>query len=178
MSFLPAIAMAASVIGTGLSAVSAISQGQAQAASANYQAEVARVNQQIQQQNAAYERQKGDVEAQQQDMKNRARLGALAAAQGASGFDMNTGSSLDTRESARKLGRLDTLTVRNNAERRAHDFDIAAMNQGAQANLYSAQARSSNLAGYLGAASSIIGGVSSVSDKWLSFKKAGVDIWS
>lgn len=177
MAFLPAIAMAASVIGTGLQTVSAISQGQAQAASANYQAQVARVNQQIQEQNAAYERQKGDVEAQQQDMKNRAGLGALAAAQGASGFDMNTGSSLDTRTSARELGRLDTLTVRNNAERRAHDFDIAAMNQGAQASLYSAQAKSSNLAGYLGAASSIIGGVSSVGDKWASFKRAGVSLW-
>ncbi len=174
MSFLPAIAMAASVIGTGLSAVSAISQGQAQSASANYQAQVARVNQQIQEQNATYERQKGDVEAQSQDMKNKAALGALSAAQGASGFDMNSGSSLDTRVSARELGRLDTLTVRNNAERRAHDFDIAAMNQGAQAGLYQAQGKTSQMAGYLGAASSLIGGVSSVSDKWLKFQNAGL----
>lgn len=174
MAFLPAIAMAASVIGTGLSAVGQIQSAQAQSAAANYQAEVARVNQQIQQQNAAYERQKGDVEAQQQDMKNKAAMGSLEAAQGASGFDMNTGSSLDTRESARKLGRLDTLTVRNNAERRAHEFDIAAMNQGAQANLYTAQGKTSQMAGYLGAATSLIGGVSSVSDKWLKFQNAGL----
>lgn len=174
MAFLPAIAMVASVVGTGLSAVGQIQAGQAQAASANYQAQVARVNQQIQEQNAAYERQKGDVEAQQQDMKNKAAMGALEAAQGASGFDMNTGSSLDTRESARKLGRLDTLTVRNNAERRAHEFDIAAMNQGAQANLYTAQGKTSQMAGYLGAATSLIGGVSSVSDKWLKFQNAGL----
>lgn len=177
MAFLPAIAMAASVIGTGLSAVGQLSQGAAQSASANYQAQVARVNQQIQEQNAAYERQKGDVEAQSQDMKNKAQMGALSAAQGASGFDMNSGSSLDTRQSARELGRLDTLTVRNNAERKAHEFDIAAMNQGAQANLYSAQAKTSQMAGYLGAASSLIGGISSVGDKWASFKKAGVSMW-
>tara|TARA_R110000868_G_scaffold84149_3_gene237377 strand:+ start:552 stop:1082 length:531 start_codon:yes stop_codon:yes gene_type:complete len=167
------LSIAASIAGSALSAFGAVQSGQAQAAAANYQAQVARVNQQIQTQNAAYERQKGDVDSQQQDMKNKAQMGALEAAQGASGFDMNMGSSLDTRESARKLGRLDTLTTRNNAERRAHDFDVAAMNQGAQAGLYSAQAKTSSMSGYLGAATSILGGVGSVSDKWIKYNNPG-----
>lgn len=171
---LEAIGIAASVASAAVGAIGAMSQAQASSAAANYQAQVARVNQQIQTQNATYERQKGDVEAQQQDMKNKAMFGAQDAAMGASGFDLSSPSFLDTRESSRKLGRLDTLTTRNNAERRAHQFDVAAMNQGAQAELYTAQGKSSNLAGYIGAASSLIGGASSVATKWNAYKQAGV----
>ena len=87
---------------------------------------------------------------------------------------MNTGSSLDTQTSAKELGRLDTLTTRQNAERRAREFDIAAANQGYQANLYGAQAKTSSQASYLSAAGSILGGLSSVSGKWMQMDRAGI----
>jgi len=173
---LAAVGIIASVASTAIGAAGAVMQGQAASAQAQYQANIARMNQQIQTQNAQYERQKGDVEAQQQDMKNKALMGAQEAAMGASGLDMASPSFVDTRDSSKRLGRLDTLTVRNNAERRAHEFDIAATNQGAQAGLYGMQAKSSNLAGYIGAASSLVGGASSVADKWLKYQNNGIKL--
>ena len=173
-STLAIASIATSAVGAGVSAFGSMQSAQAQSAAAKYQAQVAFLNQQVQQQNAAYERQKGDVDAQAQDMKNKARLGAIDAAEGASGFDLSSGSSVDTRDSAARLGRLDTLTVRSNAERRAQDFDVAAIGQGAQGNLDLMKAKSAMSAGRIGVATSILGGVSSVADKWSSFTTKGV----
>lgn len=179
MAFAPAIGAIVSLVGTVASTVVGVmgaqQQAKAQAQAAQYQAQVARNNSIMMQQSAAYERQKGAVEAQNQDMKNRATMGAIEAGQAASGFDLNNSKSLvDTRTSAAQLGRLDTLTTANNAERKARDFDIAAVNQTAQAGMYDMTASNAKAAGNLQSFATIIGGVSSFGSKFADFSKAGM----
>jgi hypothetical protein len=165
--------LAASVIGAGVGAAGAIQSAQTQSAAANYQAQVARNNAITQEQNASYERQKTAVEAQNQDLKNRANLGGILASQGADGFDLGSKSLVDTRSSAAELGRLDTLTTANNGERKAQAYDQAAVNAEASAGMYDMTASNSKSAGALSAFSTLLTGATGFGDRWSSFKKAG-----
>jgi len=178
MAFAAPLAAVASLVGTvastAVGVMGAQQQAKAQAQAAQYQAQVAANNAKMMADNAAYQRQKGAQEVYSQDMKNRATRGAIAAAQGASGFDMSSRSLVDIRGSAAELGRLDTLTVENNSERKARDFDIAGKNQTAQSGLYMMEASNAKAAGNLNAFASILGGVTSLGNKFVDFSKAGV----
>lgn len=167
------ISLVSTAASTAVAMVGAKQQAGAQAQAANYQAAVASNNAKMMADNANYQRQKGAQEVYAQDLKNRATRGAIAAAQGASGFDMSSGSLVDIRGSAAELGRLDTLTTENNSERKARDFDIAGRNQEAQAGLYSMTAGNAQTAGNLNMFSSLLGGVESLGSKFYDFKKAG-----
>jgi hypothetical protein len=168
------ISIGATVIGGAVNFMGQQQQAAASAASANYQAQVARNNQQIAEQNAAYSRQAGQVEAEQQGQKTARLVGAEVAAQGASGIDPTTGSPADVVRGTREMGRLDTLNLVQNAELRARGFNIEASNQGANAELLTQQARNARTAGTFGAAGSILTAGSSVADKWLKFQTEGV----
>ena len=197
-----AASLAATVIGGAVSAMGAIQQGNAAANTARYQAESAAAAAEAQryqmqvannnaisaQQNAAYERARAANEAEIQDTKSRATMGAQLAGMAASGFDVNTGSAIDIRESTKKLSRLDNLSVRQAGELSAREFDQQARNDKASAALYGAGAQNSmreaafrrssasdaRTAGYLGAFSSLLGTASSVGSKWNTFKTAGL----
>lgn len=154
--------------------VSAYESGQAQRQAGEYQAAVARNNQVLAEQNAQAEEARGRVleEAKRNETAN--RQSGIRAAAGASGLDVNTGSPLRLQEDTALLGEQDALTVRNNAMRAAHGFRVQGMNYGAQAQLDMMTAENASRAGALGAWSSIIGGASSVGDKWARFRAAGV----
>jgi murein L,D-transpeptidase YcbB/YkuD len=197
-----AASIAATVIGGAVSAVGAIQQGNAAANTARYQAEAANAAAEAQryqmqvannnavtaQQNAAYERARAANEAEIQDQKSRATMGAQLAGMAASGFDVNTGSAVDIRDSTKRLGRLDNLSVRQAGELSAREFDQQSRNDKASAALYGAGADNSlreasfrrsqvsdaRTAGYLGAFSSLLGTASSVGTKWTNYKAAGV----
>lgn len=81
------IGVAASVAGAAVTAYSAIQQGDAAAAAARY-------NQQVADQNAAAAKQQAEQDAQIQKAQSQQLLGAQAAAYGASGVT-NEGSALD-----------------------------------------------------------------------------------
>lgn len=166
--------LAATAASTAVGFMGAQQQAAARAEAARYQAQVAANNAKMMADNAAYQRQKGAQEVYSQDLKNRATRGAIAAAQGASGFDMGSGTLVDVRASAAELGRLDTLTTENNSERKARDFDIAAKNQDAQSGLYAMTAANENKAGSLNSFATILGGIDSLGSKFSDFKKAGV----
>lgn len=146
----------------------------ATAAASNYQAQVARNNQVIAQQNAQQAAQTGAVAAQRQDLINRQRMGAIEAAQSASGIDIGTGSPKAVRESAYQVGRLDTATVMQNALERARSEEVAASNYDAQAQLDRMQAQAARAAGLTSGFSSLIGGASSFADKWQRYQLQGV----
>jgi hypothetical protein len=152
----------------------AMQQGHAQAAQANYQAAVARNNAIIQQQNAAQAAATGRAQAQVQDLQNARRLGMIAAAQGASGIDIGSGSFRDVTSSAAQLGRLDTQTVMQRALEQARGYNIEAASQTAQAQLDQMQAQQAQRAGMIGGVSSLLGGASSFADKWRWFQTTGV----
>jgi hypothetical protein len=103
---------------------------------ARYQAGVATINKSIAEGNATYAREVGEVEAQQSGMKSRSDLGAMKVAQGASGLDVNYGSSVDVRESMIELGYYSEGVVRSDAARKAYGFEVEATQDQAQADIY------------------------------------------
>jgi hypothetical protein len=154
------------VIGGVVSAIGAIQQGKAQADAANYQAQVARNNEIIALQQAAYTRQEGAAEAQRQDLKSKQVMGTQKAVLGASGVDVESGSALAVQQSQAELARLDALTVQSNAERKAWGFDVEAVNQKAQSQLHYMQAAQAKKAAALSAFSSILGSAGKFAGKW------------
>jgi hypothetical protein len=165
--------LAGSILSAGVGAIGASQQASAQAASANYQAQVARNNQQIAEQNARYATSAGQSQAQANDLRTRAIIGQQEAAQGASGIDLTTGSLADVRESTRQMGRLGTLNIIQNAALTSYGYRTQATSFGAEAGLNTAEAGYAQQAGFLGAGRSLLGGASSFSDKWLSYQLKG-----
>lgn len=151
-----------------------IMQGQAQAAQAGYQAQVAANNQKIANQYAEYATQAGQEEARKQGLTDRARMGAIRAAEGASGIDPNSGSALDVRQSERETGVGDVSTIEHNAALRAYGYETQAVNYGAQSQLYSAQARQATAMIPFTAATGLLGGAASLGEKWVNFQNQGV----
>lgn len=160
------LSMAAQAAGTVMSAVGAYNTGKANAAAARYQAGVARNNQIIAEQNAKFAEDKGNVEEQAQRQKTAQMIGAERALAGGAGVDVNTGSPLRLQSDTAMMGEMDALTIRNNAARAAWGYRAQGADFGAQAGMFGAQAENATRAGNLAAFSSIVGGASSVADKW------------
>lgn len=159
--------MAMGIVGMVASAAGTIMSGMASANAANYQAAVARNNAVIANRNADFAVQQGSTQAEAEDYKNRSIVGAQKAAQAANGVDVDSGSPLDVRTSSEQLGRLDTLTIINNAQSKASAYKAQSMNFTADAGLDSMKAQN-----YM--TSSIIGGVGSFASKWSNYQMSGV----
>src|SRR5262252_1875935 len=169
------------VISLGMTAVSGVmgfmgaqEQASAQAAAANYQAQVAQNNAIINNQNAARAAEAGRAQAQATDFKNAARSGAILAAEGASGIDVGSGSSTEVRQSAQQLGRLDTQTVMDNAMRQVRAYQVAATSDTAQAQLDTFEAEQAKTAGMIQGFGSIVSAASSFADKWTRYTDQGI----
>jgi hypothetical protein len=139
-----------------------------------YRAGMAKLNQQIAEQNADYALATGETTAFFHGLRTRAQIGAATARMGASGVAVGSGSSKDVLEGARYISGLEAAAIRNNAARQAYGYKVAATQEGAQAGLYGMAAESAQQAGKLGVLGSILGGVSSVSSKWLSGTSSGL----
>ena len=163
--------LAVTALSAGVQAAGAIKQGQAQKAAADYQAQIATMNSQIAQQNANNATQVGEQQQINQQMKTRATVGGILAAQGANNLDVNSGSQLDVKTSAQEMGQLDALTIRNNASRQAWNYEVQGATDTAQAGLYNSEGSSDQLAGFLNAGSSLLSGASSVGSKYLQFSQ-------
>jgi hypothetical protein len=101
-----------------------------------YQAAVAKMNEDLAHQNAAYSRDVGEDEAQQVAMKHEAERGEMIATQGASGIDVNVGSSIRVRESMIDLGYYDEAITRASAAKKAYGYEVEATMNEAQADIY------------------------------------------
>ncbi len=168
------VSLVSTVASAGISFIGGQQQAAAQKDAANYQAQVARNNQVIAEQNATYARQAGAAEVEAQGMKTRAVVGQEEAAQGASGIDLTTGSPQEVRRSTSQLGQLDAATLQANAELRARGAEVQASNFGASAALYSQQAKNASSAGTISGFSSLLSGGSQFSDKWLKYQNQGI----
>ena len=144
-----------------------IMQGYAQSQAANYNAQVARNNQIVANQNASIALQQGQAQEQAKRIQTGEMGSAIVANEAASGVNPNEGSALSVRSSAAETGELDALTIRYNSNLQARNLQYQGAQYGAQAQLYSSQA------GW-DVANSILGGASSVSGKWLQYNQMGV----
>ncbi len=171
---LMAVSAAATVASTAFGIIGAQQQASAQAQAANYQAQVARNNAIIQERNAQAAIQAGETEAQNQQRKTAATLGAARAAMAASGLDTTSGTPLDLQSDIVKLGKLDELTIRNNAARTAYGYRIQGMSNTAEADLAGMRAKSAVSAGNIASMSTLLSGATSLSDKFMGWQRQGL----
>jgi hypothetical protein len=167
---LGAVSSVASIGGTIMGGMGQSQQYDAASQSASYQAQVAKNNQIIAEQNARYATQAGRANAQAQDFQTRAQIGTAAAAQGASGVDVTQGSPVEVRSSIGQLGRLKTLQEIQQSQVEAYGQEARATGFGAEAGLQEMKARSAQAAKGPAMLGTILGGASSLSDKWLRFQ--------
>lgn len=149
----------------------AIQQGQAQAASARYNAQVAEMNARMADRAAKDALERGKLEEQKQREKTAQILGQQRAGMAANGLDLTFGSPLDTLVDTATLGELDALTIRANTYREERDIRQQGANYRGQAGMYRAGASSALSGGYLNAAGTLLGGGSR---SYETGKKAGV----
>lgn len=163
MAFLAPIAVPLAIGSAAIGAVGSIEQGQAQAASAGYNAKIARQNAQLATQNAQWEGAEGEQQYGMAGLKSQSEAGKVKVNQAASGVDVNSGSAVDVQKSQAELGMLNEMNIRSNAARRAYGYNVEASSDIAQANLDRKEASQAKTAGYIGAATSLLGGASSAS---------------
>lgn len=166
--------MGAAAGGSILSAFGSLSSGVANSNMYNYQSGVAKLNQQIDTQNAEFARQTGEQQARQFGFKAAAQMGAIKVAQASGNFDVRSGSNKQVQDSQRALNTIDLDTIRSTAAKTAYGFTEQGAIAGSQASLYSSAAGNALAAGGIGAATSILGGASSVSSMWLKGNQVGL----
>lgn len=166
--------LGATAAGGAISAFGAYEQGQSQSQMYGYQAQVAQINSKIALQNADYARMQGEQQSVIEGRKGAQQLGAIRAAQGASGLSVGGGSNAQVQASQKSTTALDLDQIRSNAAKTAYNFDVQSTEDINQAGLYSAASKNAATAGDIGALGSIIGGAGSVSSKWLSGQQQGL----
>lgn len=154
------------IIGAGVSAVSSIAGGLAQAGEANYQAKIAENNAQIAKQNSINATEAGQEEAQQASLKGAAVAGQVRAAEAANGVDANSGSNVDVQVSQRAESKLDTDTVMNNALLKSYGYRTQETSFLDQAAADKAEASSAPIMGAIGAVGSFFSNASSIGMKF------------
>ena len=163
------VSMGTTALGSLVKAGGSLMSGFGQSSMYKYQAGVAKVNQQIALQNANCSRAIGEIKAEESGMKSRAQAGQIKAAQGASGLRISGGSATNVRESQAQIGRYEQGIIRSNAAKAAYGHEVEALNFGAQSKEYSMASKYSKTSGAINAFSSLLGGASSVADKWFQF---------
>lgn len=171
---LTAIGMGTSLAGGLVQAKGASDTGAAQQQMFNYRAGVARINSEIDKQNADWTRSQGEIQATQYGIKARQQAGAIRTAQSGSNIDVNSGSNLRTQQSQHTLAGMDLNQIRTNAAKTAYDYDVKSTMDLNQANLDTMAGTNAKRAGDINAMSSIIGTAGSVSSKWLQASQMGV----
>ncbi|HLX18474.1 MAG TPA: hypothetical protein VKS24_25075 [Bradyrhizobium sp.] len=167
---LEVLALAASGIGTGISAIGAINSANATAKNAAYQAQVARNNQITAARNAQYASQAGAATTTAAQLKQRSELADITAAAGASGVDINSGSPLAVRRSEAELGQLNTQNTAQNTALNIYGYRVQESNFGAQAGIEQNIAAQAPVAGAISASGTLLSGAGSLASKWLSWQ--------
>jgi hypothetical protein len=173
VTMMAGVGLAGSIGSSVMGGLGASYSAKAKAGQYNYQAGIARVNQSVQEQNAKFAADSGEIEGVQTGMKHKALLGKIVAQQGASGIDVNSGTNLDVYAGAQTIARMDQANVARNAMQKTRAYQSAAWSEGEQANMYDIAAKNAKKEGKIGILSSIVGGASSVSSKWSQGRQVG-----
>lgn len=152
---------------------SAKQQAAAQARSAEYGAAVARNNQILAAQYAQAEKDKGQVLEDVKRQETAQRISGIRAAGGASGLDVNSGTSLDLQSDTARLGEFDALTIRDNAARAAYGYQVKGVDYANEATLDMMRASDAKAAGTLAAWSSVIGTASKYASRAATMGQGG-----
>lgn len=153
MALLPLVAAIGTTVAAGIyTAESQKAQGQAEKQIADYRAAIA-------EQNRIYETRLGERQAGELGLRQAQQKGAIAAAQGASGIDVASGSSAAVRESQYGIAKIEQQDVRDAAARRAYNERVSSQ-------LYTAAGVQAEWAGKTKAMGTYLGTAANVAGKW------------
>jgi hypothetical protein len=164
-----AASSAISIGGSLFGASSASAAGADRARMDNYRAYVSAQNARIALQNRDRDVAVGNVQAFNQDLKMREKIGSAEADAGASGFDVGSGSIKAGISSLHQLGRMDTLNLIDSSRQKAYGDLIQSYNFTQEALMGQSAAQNDLTAGDTQAMSTLIGGASSVADRWAGY---------
>jgi hypothetical protein len=150
------------MLSTGISMASKLAESSAQQDQANYEAAVARNNQQIATNNAADATRRAELEAQRVSRNAASTVGSQRAAFAAKGLDISDGTPGDIIDQTNFFGKVDTETARYNGK-------VEAWNKLSQASNYGAQAKASSAKADGLGTSGLLSGAGAVSDKWYQY---------
>lgn len=139
-----------------------------------YQAQVAQNNSTIAGYNVNAALAAGGVAEETSKIKTGQLIGEQKAGQGASGLDVNIGSTKAVRDSTQNIGDFDAAVIRYNAARQAYSYGIDQSNYKSQAGLYRDAAWNGLAKGVLDAGTSYLSGSSSLAAKYATYQDAGL----
>lgn len=170
-----AISLASTAAGTGMGVISAIRQSRAQQAQAEYQADVARRNQELSEQQASAQRREGYDNMVAKRQETARLIGRQRAAAGASGAAVDVGSNLDLQADTAARGELDAINIYNKSLDSAYQSELQAWNYGQSAAGYDAQADAAKSSGWANAATTALGGIAQMGSTWGDYLKIADD---
>lgn len=165
MQAIPAALAATGITSTTLAVASAGMTAIAGVQAAGYKAQVARNNAQIAVNNAERVVQEAAIDAQETDLAARQELGALLAAQGASGLNMSVGSMGLRRKSKEELAAKDRANITYNAATQAGQYRQQASDFREEARTANREKMFAVVEGGLSIGRSLISGASKVNEK-------------
>lgn len=146
------------IAGTAIGAAGQIQAGNAQAAAAGYQAQVATMNAGFAEKRAADALARGQEEEDRVRREGEQVKGTQIAQMAAAGLDLGFGSPLDVLINTTVGIEMDALRTRRNAQLEAEDFDRQAWNYRADAGMRTAEGKNAKTASKIGAAGTILSG--------------------
>lgn len=166
------IGMASSLAGGIFGAEGAEEQGAATQAMYNYQSGVATMNAQIAQNDANYATAAGINQGQQTGIQLGQQVGQTKAAFGAG--NITGGSQTNVVKGETEYGQQQEANVAANAAKQTYGYKVAAAGQTAQAGADIVAGQNAMAAAQIGATSSILGSIGSVSSKWAQSYQSGI----
>jgi hypothetical protein len=155
-------------IGSLFGAGAAGQAGQDRANMDNYRAYIAATNAQIALQNRQRDIDVGNRQAYYSDLALREKVGSATADAGASGFEM-TGSIKAGLTSLQQLGKMDTFNIIDSSRQKAYGDLIQSYNYTQEALMDQASARNDLRAGQTNEFSTLLGGATSIADRWSGY---------
>jgi hypothetical protein len=144
--------------------------GEDRAAMDNYKAYIAAQNAQIALQNQTRDVAVGDIAGYNNDLRMRQRIGGAEADAGASGFSVGDSASIKAGiSSLHDVGRMDTLQIIDNAKYKGYTDLMQSYNYTQEALMDQRAAQNDLAAGDIQATSTLLGGATSIADKWAGY---------
>lgn len=163
------VATAAVLIGAAISAYSMYSAGQNQSKVSSANADVARQNAAIENQNAIVAENQGADKAAQKIQQGRSANATLRASAGSNGLVADTGTLGELQDQNTSTSEFNALTSRNDAARQAWGYQVQGSNFTNQANIDDFSASTEKTDSYLNSGATLITGLGNASSSYLKY---------
>lgn len=165
--------IATTIASAGMQFMAQRQAGAAQSNALRYQADMDTNNSIIQERLAQDAIDRGRTEEQMHRIKIGQLKGQQINAFAKNGVETDSGTALDTLSDTAMIGELESLTIRNNAEREAYGYRVNAQNYSSSAANNRTAASTAKSSANTAAFTSVLSTAGSVADKWYGYKTSG-----